>query len=76
MSISITYTIEREVDGEIVETQIEATGDFYRGELEDYSVTPSVKLTEREECAIEEKLCDARADDWDEDSWQANREAA
>jgi hypothetical protein len=69
-SLTVTYTITRNDE----DIEIEATGDFYHGELEDFSVEPKIELTADEVTRIEEKLIEAKADDWDEDSWKAERE--
>lgn len=74
--MSIRYTIEREVAGDIVETEIEASGRFYHGDLESYTTTPELQLTPAEDAKIVELLCEEHADDWDEDKWQSEREAA
>lgn len=70
MDISITYEIER--DEEMFE--IEVTGDFYHGELEDFSVYPKIKLTPVEEDKCVDLLILAYGESWDEDSWKSERD--
>ena len=70
MNISVSHAVTRDD----VEVELEVTGDFYNGELEGFTTTPDIKLDESETAAIEEKLFEAKHDDWDEDSWKAERE--
>jgi hypothetical protein len=74
MSISVTHTVYRDD----VEIKVTATGKFYQGEIESWShdSTPPVDLTTDENDEIVGKLIDAHGDDWDEESWKADRERA
>lgn len=75
MNVNTTIWIHREIDGKDVVTEIEATGTFYLGELEEWNHTPeSIKLTFAEKLEIETKLLEEKENDWQEDKYKLERE--
>ena len=73
---SITHTVYR--DDDETEIEVQATGTFYKGELEGWTYTSSqpVELTQDECDEIVQKLMNEQAEDFDENGWQAERESA
>ena len=76
MIISVTFNVTREIDHQPIDIEVEATGIFYQGELEDwdYKATEDIWLTQAEKGRAVDLLLDAAADDWDENQWQSERE--
>ena len=75
--ISVVFNVTREIDHEPIDIGVEATGDFYQGDLEDfhYTAMESIELTPAEREYAVSLLIDAAADDWNENQWQSERES-
>ena len=68
------YTVTHRIYRDGKEIIIEAVGCFDGGELNGFSHSPPISLTEDEEEKIEDLLIDEQMNDWDEDKWQSDRE--
>ena len=70
--MAITITVIRDDE----EIEVEAEGKFYLGDLEKYTITPNIQLTEAEDTRIVDLLVEEYNDDWDENSWKTERESS